>query len=54
VSVSPSFQGLTQRVTAGRLVIAPVRRLVKIFLHPARCNAFNCMSAFWSIVEMCA
>ena len=21
-------------------------------LHPARCNAFNCMSAFWSMVDM--
>jgi hypothetical protein len=21
---------------------------VKIFLHPAGCNAFNCKSAFWT------
>jgi hypothetical protein len=27
---------------------------LKIFFgsHPARCNAFNCMSGFWSMVEM--
>ena len=36
----------------GRLVVAPVRRSVKSFLHPARCNAFNCMSAFWSMIDM--
>ena len=52
VSVSPSFKVLRQRVRARRLVMAPMRWPVKIFLHPARCNAFNCMSAFWSMVEM--
>ena len=49
---APSFRVLRQRVRAGRLVVTPVRRSVKSFLHPARCNAFNCMSAFWSMVDM--
>jgi hypothetical protein len=35
-----------------RFVVAPVRRSVKIFLHPARCNAFSCMSGFCSMLDM--
>jgi hypothetical protein len=25
---------------------------LKTFLHPARCNAFNCISGFWSMVDI--
>lgn len=52
MSVSPSCNIFRQRSRAGRFVVAPDSSSLKIFLHPARCNAFICMSAFWSIVEM--
>jgi hypothetical protein len=38
LEMSPSCKVLRQRSRAGRLVVAPVRRSVKIFLHLARCN----------------
>ena len=46
------LQRLETASRAGRLMSAPVRSSLKIFWHPAFFSAFNCMSAFWSMVEM--